>query len=90
MLREVDQLVGFSDAAQRRFGDCFRFTGEGDHRAVVIGVALAIEQIDAFHLAHGCDNGVDLGDVAPFGKIRNALNQSFHFKAPQPRATHLI
>ena len=46
--------------------------------AVVVGVTFAIEQIDAGNFAHRGDDGVDLGGVAPFGKIRNAFDESFH------------
>ena len=44
MLREIDQLRGFADAAQGRFGDGFGFAGERDHAAIVVGVAFAVEQ----------------------------------------------
>ena len=43
MFGEVYQLGGFADAAQRGFGDGFRFARDGDHAAIVIGVTFAIK-----------------------------------------------
>ena len=78
MFGEVNQLGGFADAAQRGFGDGFGFARDGDHAAIVIGVTFAIEQVDAGNFAHGRDDRVDFGRVAPFGEIRNTFDESFH------------
>ena len=78
MLGQVNQLGGFADATQRCFGNGFGFAGDGDDAAVVVGVAFAIEQIHAGHFAHGRDDGVNFGRVAPFGEIRNTFDESFH------------
>src|SRR3984957_378256 len=78
MFGEVDELGGFADAAQGGFGDRFGFAGQGHDAAVVIGIAFAIENVDAGDFAHGGDDGVNLGDVAAFGKIRNTLDDALH------------
>jgi hypothetical protein len=41
----------------------------------VVGVHLAVEQIDAGNL-HGFDNGIDFGRVAAFREIGNAFDES--------------
>ena len=71
---EVDQLGGFADAANRRLLNRFALPRDGDHAAIVVGVHLAIEQIDAGNL-HRFDNRLDLGRIAAFGKVGNAFNE---------------
>ena len=51
-----------------------RCADEGDDAAVVVGIHLAIEQVDAGDF-HGVDDGIDLGGVAAFGEIGNAFNE---------------
>ncbi len=80
MFGEVDQLESFANAAKRRFGDRFRFARERNDAAVVIRVALAVEDVDAFDGLHRGDERVNLRGVAAFGKIRHAFNQTFHSK----------
>ena len=48
---------------------------QGDDAAVVIGIHLAVEEIDSWNF-HGFNDGVDFGRVAAFGKIRNAFDKS--------------
>ena len=76
--REIDQLGGFADAAQRRLGDVLGFAGERDHAAIVVRVAFAVEQEDAGNFAHGRDDGVHFGGIAAFGEIRNAFDEALH------------
>ena len=75
---EVNQFGCFADAAQCGFSDGFGFAGYGDDAAVMVCVTFAVEQVDAGNFAHGRDNGVNFGRVAPFGKIRNTFYKSFH------------
>ena len=70
---QVDQLRRLAHAANGRFLNGFALADQRDHAAVVVGIHLAVEQIDAGHL-HGFDDGIDLGRVAAFGKIGNAFN----------------
>ncbi len=58
--REVDQLGGFAYAANRGFLNGFPLAHQRDDAAVVVGVHLPVEEIDAGNL-HGFDDGVDLG-----------------------------
>jgi hypothetical protein len=78
MLGEIDQLRSFSDATQSRFGYGFGLSGERDDAAVVVGIALAIEQINTRNFTHGRNDGIHFGDVATFREIGNALDESFH------------
>ena len=77
VLGEVDQLGGLADAANRSFGYVHRIADQRDHAAVVIGVHLAIEQINAVHL-HGFDNGIDASFVAPFGEVWYTFDECGH------------
>jgi hypothetical protein len=43
----------------------------------VVGVHLAIEQVDAGHL-HGVDDGVNFGFIAAFGEIRDTFDERGH------------
>ena len=74
VLREVDQLGGPADAANGGFLNRFAVANQRDHAAIVVGIHLAIEEIDTGHL-HGFDDGVDFGLVTAFGKIGNAFNE---------------
>ncbi len=71
---EIDQLRRLADSANCRFLNRVALANERDDAAIVVGIHLAVEQIDAGNL-HGFDNGVDLGRIAAFGKIGNAFNQ---------------
>ena len=75
MLGEVDQLGSLPYSANGGFLNGFALADQGDDAAVVVGIHLAVEKIDAGDF-HGFDNGIDFGRVAAFGKIRNAFNQS--------------
>ena len=75
VLRQVDQLGGLADAANRRLGDGLPLADERDDAAIVVGVHLPVEQIHAGNL-HGFDNGIDFGRVAAFREIGHAFNES--------------
>jgi len=75
VLREVDQLGRFADAANGGFLNSLAFADEGDDAAVVVGVHLAVEEVDAGDL-HCCNDGVDFGGVAAFRKIGNTFDKS--------------
>ncbi len=75
VLGEVDQLGGLAYSANGGFLNGFALADQGDDAAVVVGIHLAVEEIDAGDF-HGFDNGIDFGLVAAFGKIRNTFNQS--------------
>ena len=74
MFGQVDQLRGLAYSADHRFLNRVAVADQRDHAAVVVGIHLAIKQIDAGHL-HGIDNGVDFGLVAAFRKIRDTFDQ---------------
>jgi hypothetical protein len=71
---QVDQLGGLAHAANGGFLNGLAVADQRDHAAVVVGVHLAVEQVDAGNL-HGFDDGVDFGRVAAFREIGNAFNQ---------------
>jgi hypothetical protein len=73
MLRKIDYLSGLADTAQYGFHDGLAVTDQRDDAAVVIGIHLAIEEIDAVHF-HSFNDCIDFGFVAAFGKIGNALD----------------
>ena len=73
MLGQVDQFRGFADAANRRFLNRFALADQRDDAAVVIGVHLAVEEIDAGNL-HGLDDGINFGGVAAFREVGHAFN----------------
>src|SRR5262249_52288445 len=74
MLIQIDQLGCFSHATDRSFGDGFAIANQSDHAAIVIGIHLSIEQIDAVDL-HRLDNRINFLCIAPFRKIRDTLDQ---------------
>ena len=76
--RQVDQFGGFAHAANRGFGHRLGLSGECDDRAVMIRIALAVEHQNARHGAHGVNERVHFGRVAPFGEIWHAFDQAFH------------
>src|ERR1700759_662464 len=77
VLGEIDQLSGFSDTAYRSLSHIDRIAHKGNDAAVVIGVHLAVEEIDSVHL-HGFDDGVDATFVASFGEVRYTFDECGH------------
>src|SRR5208282_2630159 len=75
VFREIDQLGGLPYPANGGFLNGFTLADQGDHAAVVVGIHLAVEEIDPGDL-HGFDNGIDFGGVAAFREIRNAFDES--------------
>jgi len=68
MLGEIDQLGGLAYAANGGFLDGVTLADQSDDAAVVVGIHLAVEEIDSGDF-HGFDNGIDFGRVAAFGKL---------------------
>jgi len=77
VLGEIDQLGGLTNTADCSFRDFRRIADQRDHATVMIGVHLAIEQINAIHL-HGFDNGIDASLVAPFREVGYAFDECGH------------
>ncbi len=79
MFCQIDQFHGLAGSQNGRFRHRVRIPRQRDHAPVMVGVHFAIQHINTRYAAHGCDNGIHLRRISPFGKIRHALNQSFHF-----------
>ncbi len=77
VLRQVDELGSFPDATNHSFFHPHGIADQGDDTAIVVGVHLAVEKVDAVHL-HSFENGVDFSFVAAFGKVRNAFDECRH------------
>ena len=75
VLGEVDQLGGLAHAAQDGFLNGFPLAHQRNDAAIVVGIHLTVEEIDAGNF-HGLDNGIDLGRVAAFRKIGNTFDKS--------------
>ena len=69
VLVQVDQLRGLADAAQRRFAHTFAGAHKRDHRTVVVGVHLLIEQIDFRPGEHRLDDRLDFRASRPSLKL---------------------
>jgi hypothetical protein len=78
MVIHVDEFKGAARAKDRGFANGFGFSSESDDATVVVGVHFVVEDVNAGNAAHGLDDGVDIGAIATFGKVRHTLNQSFH------------
>ncbi len=74
---EIDQLGSFADSTDRGFLNGLALANQGDDAAIVIGVHLAVEQVDAGDL-HRVDDGIHARFVAALGKVRNAFHQRRH------------
>jgi hypothetical protein len=72
---EVDEFHGLFDAAKRRIGHGGRRTRQRDHRTIVVGIRLPIEQRHVRHPQHDPHDGVNGCGDAPLGEIRHALYQ---------------
>src|SRR5215469_1067485 len=77
VLVEIDQFGSLADAANGGFLNGFALTHNRDHTAVVIGVHLAVEQVDARHF-HGVNDRINFGFVASFRKIWNTFDERGH------------
>jgi len=75
MLGEVDEFGGLANSADGSFLDGFAIADQGDDAAVVIGIHLAVEEIDSGNF-HGFEDGINFGGVAAFRKIGDAFDKS--------------
>src|SRR5205085_8070727 len=74
VLREINEFGGAADAANGCLSDSVTLADQGDDAAVVVGVHFAVQQKNAGHF-HGGDKRVNLGGIAAFRKIGNALDK---------------
>ena len=75
LLRQIDQRDGLFHRAEGGIGHGGGRTDEREDAAVVVGIGFAVEQD---HLGDGEDrlhDGVDLGGIAAFGEIGDALDE---------------
>ena len=82
VLIEIDQFRRFGDGREGRLLDRFRFTHEGEHGAIVIGIGMLIEKGDTLDRRDGRS---DLGDhfgPARFAEIGNAFDNLCHDQNP--------
>ena len=77
--RQVDQLGGPAHAAQGGFGNGFWLACERDDTAIVIRVAVTIEDRGPRNVAHRGDQSLDSRVVPALGKVGNAFNEAVHF-----------
>ena len=84
VLGHVDQLDRLARAQDRRFRDGIGSARQRDDAAIVVGVQLAVEHVDASHCAHRRHQRVHLRCVTPLGKVGHAFNQSFHRLCSSP------
>jgi len=71
---QIDQLGCFRHRAQRRIYDNFRCGHKSDHRAVVIGVQVSIENDSAFHRFDRARDLFNRFRLATFAKVWYTLN----------------
>jgi hypothetical protein len=71
---EIDQRSGAFDGAEGGIGDGGGRTNEGEHAAVVIRIGFAVEEDDLGNGEDGLHDGIDLGGIAAFGKIRDTFD----------------
>ena len=74
VLVEINEFCRSSHAPDRRFLNSFALSHKSDHAAVVVGVHLAIQHVNAIHF-HGLDDRVYFGLIAAFRKIGDTLDQ---------------
>src|SRR5437763_1749089 len=74
MLVQVNQLRSLACAPNHRLSNIFAVPKQGNYAAVMVGVHLAVEQIDTRQL-HGVNDGVNNAFVAAVRKVRDRLDQ---------------
>ena len=74
---QVDEFRGLTDAADGGFLNRFALADQSNHAAIVVGVHLAVQQVDAGHF-HGVEDGVNFGLIAAFGEIGNTFDERGH------------
>src|SRR5207244_12875103 len=72
---QINQLRRFANATDGGLLDWLTLADQRDDATIVVGIHLAIEQIDAVYL-HGVNDRINLRFVAPLGKIWDTLHQS--------------
>jgi len=75
MRGEINQLDRLFDRPERGVRHRIRRAGEGQNRAVVVRIGLAIEERHFGDRKDGANDRIQRGRVPPFGKVRNALHQ---------------
>ncbi len=80
----VNQFHRFARAQNRRLGHRIRLPRQSNHAAIVIRVHLMIQHPNSRHRAHGLDQRMHLGLIAPLTKIWHTLNQSSHIRSFGP------
>ncbi len=65
------------DAANYGFLHLHGIAHQRDDAAIMVGVHLAIEKVNAIHL-HGFKDGVNFGLVAAFREVRNTFDECRH------------
>ncbi len=88
VLRKIDQLGGLAHAANRGLSHVNGIADQRDDTAVVVGIHLAVEQVNAIHL-HSVDDGIDAPFVAPFGEVRHTFDQYRHKNQDKARWQNL-
>ncbi len=78
MVVQVDQFRRLGDAAQRRFAHALSRADKCDHRTVVVGIHLAVEQVNVRPGQNGAHNRLHHGGIAAFTEIGNAFDEGLH------------
>ena len=76
--RHVDEFGRLLRAAERGLGHPVRRADQRVNRAVRVRARVDVQQLHSGDARQGLGDGVDGAAVAPFGEIRNTLNQSSH------------
>jgi len=72
---QIDQLCSLANTANRGFFNRLALAHQRNHAAVVVGVHLPVEKIDAGNF-HRLDDRIDLGGIAAFREVWNTFNES--------------
>ena len=78
VLAHVDQFRRFFDRAKRRLDCCVGFADKSYHGPVRARPGINIEQRHAIHRFNHIGNLPNNIQIAPFRKIRHALDQFLH------------
>src|SRR5204863_10221133 len=74
VLCKINDLGSLADATNGRFHDRLALADQRNDAAIVVGIHLAVEQVDAINL-HRLNERNNFGLVAAFRKIRNTFDQ---------------
>ncbi len=77
---QVDEFRSFADAANHGLLHLRGIANQRDDAAVVVGIHLAVEEVDAVQL-HGLEDGIDLGLIAAFGEVGYTFDECGHKQA---------